>query len=142
MLTGSVGAAVHGAGRATMDVDMVIQASAAQLGAAVDALDGPGLYISRDAALEALAHESMFNIVDTETGWKADVILCKSRPFSQLEFSRREAIDFDGIHLWVATAEDIIISKLEWARLGGSARQLEDVAALVRVGAHTLDRPY
>lgn len=142
MLTGSVAAAAHGAGRATMDVDLVIQATKAQLESVVDALEGPSTYLSRDAALEALATESMFNIVDTETGWKVDLILCKSRPFSQTEFARRQPLEFDGLSLWVASVEDIIISKLEWAKLGGSARQIEDVASLLRVAANDIDRAY
>jgi hypothetical protein len=142
MLTGSVAAAAHGAGRATMDVDLVIQATRAQLESVVAAIEGPTLYVSREAALEALASESMFNIVDTETGWKADLIPCKSRPFSQAEFARRRPLELDGLPLWVASVEDVILSKLEWARLGGSARQLEDVAALLRVAVGEVDRAY
>jgi hypothetical protein len=142
MLTGSVGAAAHGAGRATMDVDLVIQATAAQLESVVGALSGPTIYVSRETALDALATESMFNIVDTATGWKADVIVCKSRLFSQTEFARRQPIEMDGLRLWVASVEDVILSKLEWAKLRGSARQLEDVAALLRVADEEIDRAY
>lgn len=142
MLTGSVAAAVHGAGRATMDVDLVVRATAAQLRAVVAELEGPKTYVSADAAVRALATESMFNIVDTETGWKADVIPCKARPFSQTEFARRQPIEFEGVSLWVASVEDVIISKLEWAKIGGSARQIEDVASLLRLAAGELDRPY
>lgn len=142
MLTGSIAAAAHGAGRATMDVDLVIRATPAQLESVVEALDGPPLYVSRSAAREALATESMFNIVDTETGWKADLIPCKSRPFSQAEFARRRPLELDGLPLWVASVEDVIISKLEWAKLGGSARQLEDVATLLRVTGDDIDRAY
>lgn len=142
MLTGSLGAAAHGAGRATMDVDLVIQATATQLESVVATLDGPTIYVSLEAALDALAAESMFNIIDTETGWKVDLILCKARPFSQMEFARRQPIEMDGLPLWVASLEDIILSKLEWAKRGGSARQLEDVASLLRVAAGEIDRAY
>ena len=142
MLTGSLAAACHGAGRATMDVDLVVAATADQLRALVASLTRADLYVSSEAALDALAHESIFNVVDTVSGWKADLIVRKGRPFSQAEFERRRPIEFEGIRLWVATVEDTIIAKLEWARLGGSARQLEDVAALVRVTGDRLDRAY
>lgn len=66
----------------------------------------------------------------------------KSRPFSETEFRRRQPIDFLGIRLHVATVEDVIVSKLEWAKLGGSARQLEDVASLLRLQGEDLDREY
>ena len=64
MLTGSLAAAYHGAGRATMDIDMVIAPSAAQLRSLVRALAGTGAYLSPEAAEEAFAHQSMFNVVD------------------------------------------------------------------------------
>ena len=132
MLTGSVAAAAYGAGRATMDVDLVIHANSAQLGQLVAALSGPDLYVSGDAAIEALANQSMFNVVDSTTGWKADLIIRKARPFSVTEFDRRTPLEFEGMQLWVATVEDVIVAKLEWAKLGGSARQLLDRAYIER----------
>jgi len=141
MLTGSLAAAYHGAPRATMDVDLVVAPTAASLQALVTALTSAHLHVSADAAREALAREGMFNAVDTTTGWKADLIVRKSRAFSQAEFERRVPVEFEGMRLWVATPEDTIIAKLEWALLGGSARQIEDVTALLRV-APDLDRGY
>jgi hypothetical protein len=142
MVTGSVAAAAHGAGRATLDVDLVIEATAAQLSGLVASLHSPTLYVSDEAAREALAHAGMFNVIDTQSGWKADLIMRKPRPFSQTEFARRQALDLDGLSVWVATVEDTMIAKLEWARLGGSARQIEDVAALLAVTGPDLDREY
>ncbi len=141
MLTGSVAAAWHGAGRATMDVDLVIDPTAEGLRALVESLAAPDIYISGDAAREALRSRSMFNVVDTTTGWKADLIIRKLRPFSEAEFARRRPIEYEGTRLWVASAEDVIVSKLEWAKLGGSARQIEDVADLLRI-AGPLDDAY
>lgn len=142
MLTGSLAAAFHGAGRATMDIDLVIDPTAAQLHALVETLAGTGVYVSGAAADDALAHRSMFNVVDTTSGWKADLIVRKHRAFSETEFARRQSADFEGCPLWVASVEDVMLAKLEWAKLGGSARQLEDVAALLRIQAGRLDRAY
>lgn len=142
MVTGSVAAAAHGAGRATLDVDLVIDASADQLTRLVAALTSPTTYVSAEAAREALAHAGMFNVIDTQSGWKADLIIRKPRSFSRTEFGRRQPLELDGVQAWVATVEDTIIAKLEWARLGGSARQLEDVEALLSVAGDALDRAY
>jgi len=142
MLTGSLAAAYHGAGRATMDVDLVIDPTVAQLSRLVTVLAGTGAYVSPEAAEEAFAHPSMFNVVDTTSGWKADLIIRKHRPFSEVEFERRQAAEFEGCPLWVASVEDVMVAKLEWAKLGGSARQLEDVGALLRVHTGHLDRAY
>ncbi len=125
-----------------MDIDLVIDPTAPQLRALVSALAGTGAYVSSDSADGAFAHRSMFNVVDATSGWKADLIVRKIRAFSETEFARRQKADYEGCPLWVASAEDVIVSKLEWAKLGGSARQLEDVAALLRVHAGRLDRAY
>jgi hypothetical protein len=45
------------------------------------------------------------------------------------------------VRLFIATAEDVILSKLEWSKLSQSQRQLEDVAAVLR-SWQDLDRPY
>ena len=142
MLTGSFAAAFHGAGRATMDIDLVIDPTLSQLRSLVRSLAGAGTYLSSESAEEALANRSMFNIVDTTSGWKVDLIVRKLRPFSQTEFERRQRADYEGCPLWVASVEDVIVAKLEWAKLGASARQLEDVAALLRIQGGRLDRTY
>jgi hypothetical protein len=142
MLTGSMAAAWHGAGRATMDVDLVIDPTASQLESLLLALDRPGLYVAPEAAREAFTARTMFNVVDVETGWKADLILKKHRPFSEAEFDRRVSASLDGVALSVATPEDLIIAKLEWAQMGGSTRQIEDAAALLRTTGTTLARDH
>jgi hypothetical protein len=142
MLTGSLAAAYHGAGRATMDIDLVVDPTAPQLRAVVRALEDAGTYVSPEAAEEALAHRTVFNVVDTTSGWKADLIVRKDRAFSRTELERRQPAEYEGCRLWVASVEDVIVAKLEWAKLGASARQLEDVAALLRVHAGRLDGRY
>ena len=142
MLTGSVAAAFRGVSRATMDVDLVIDPSAAALDELVRRVEALGLYVSEQAAREALAREGMFNVVDPETGWKADLIVRKRRPFSEAEFARREVVDFLDVKLAVASLEDVILTKLEWARLGASARQIEDVRGLLRLAGDNVDRGY
>jgi len=142
MLTGSFASAYHGAGRATMDVDLVIEPTPAQLRALMEGFPADARYASLAAALEAREQESQFNLIDLATGWKVDLIIRKSRPFSRVEVGRRTPLEFEGVRLAVATVEDLILAKLEWARLGESVRQLEDVAALLRARSADLDRPY
>jgi hypothetical protein len=66
--------------------------------------------------------ESMFNVIDLRTGWKIGMTICRSRAFSQEEFGRRR-LSLQGISLSVASAENVIRSKLEWSRLPQSQRQ-------------------
>ncbi len=142
MLTGSVASSLHGEPRASLDVDVVVDPSAASLGRLVDALDELGWYADPDAAREALAERTQFNAIDPVSGWKIDLIIRKRRPFSESEFGRRQRMAVLGTDAQVASPEDTIVAKLEWARLGESDRQLRDVVGILRVSAADLDLGY
>lgn len=142
MVVGSFASSVHGEPRMTRDLDLVIDPSRDQLDRFLALLPPEHYYVDPDVARDALARRSMFNIIDMDTGWKVDLIIRKPRAFSIEELGRREHANLVGVSVDVATAEDTIIAKLEWSKAGGSERQLEDVAAIVRVrGAH-LDLSY
>lgn len=142
MLTGSFASSYHGIPRATQDIDFVIAPTEGQLRHLISLLPNTEYYISQEAALEALAREGQFNVIDFATGWKIDLIIRKSRAFSRTEFERRLAVDLFGVHLFIASAEDVLVAKLEWAKAGQSARQLEDCASILRARRDELDRPY
>ena len=143
MLVGSVAALAHGRTRATQDFDVVVELNLATVEQLVEALPEDRFYVSMEAARDAVRRETLFNIIDLTTGWKVDVVPRKKRPFSQTELARRQRMEVLGVSLCVATLEDTIVSKLEWARLsGGSGRQIEDVAELLHLGGEQLDRDY
>lgn len=142
MLSGSFASAYHGAPRSTQDIDLVIEATAAQLETFVKNLPRETYYAELDAALDALRRQSLFNVIDLATGWKIDFIIRKSRAFSLEEFGRRQRVDVQGLSIFVAGAEDMVIAKLEWAKLASSQRQIEDVSAILRLRWASLDRSY
>jgi hypothetical protein len=145
MLAGSVASSFHGEPRATRDVDIVIDCNAESLHAFVADVQSAGWYASGEAATTALRTRSTFNVVDTDSGWKADLIIRKSRPFSEEEFRRRQVVDLLGENapaVPVATPEDTILAKLEWHRESGSTQQLRDAAGVAAVAGTSLDRDY
>lgn len=142
MLTGSFASAHYGLPRSTQDIDFVIEATAPQLRNFVQKLPPDEYYADLDAALEAQRRESLFNVIDLRTGWKIDLIFCKSRAFSRQEFARRQSVDLQGSRLFVASAEDVVVAKLEWAKLANSQRQIEDAVAILRLRWEALDRAY
>ena len=141
MLTGSFASSFYGATRATRDIDLVIAPTPQQLRDLIRQLPETEYYVNLEGALDAMSHESQFNVIDMATGWKVDMICRKSRPFSREEFDRRSPVDLHGVRVFVATAEDVVLSKLEWGKSGGSQRQIEDVAGIIRLRSN-LDRPY
>jgi hypothetical protein len=142
MLTGSYASGFHGAPRASQDVDFVIAPVLGTLERFLKLLPEDAYYASREAALQAYGAESLFNVVDLATAWKIDLIIKKSRPFSEVEFARRAVARIGDVELCVATAEDVLIAKLEWAKLAESERQLEDAAGILRIQGDALDLEY
>jgi uncharacterized nucleotidyltransferase DUF6036 len=142
MLVGSFASARYGFPRSTQDIDVVIAAAPAQLKILIHDLNEKNFYAELEAALDAHRNESLFNIIDRNTGWKIDVIFRKSTAFGEEEFKRRRKIELHGLRLFVASPEDVIIAKLEWAKQGASQRQLEDAAAVVSVQGQALDMNY
>lgn len=142
MLTGSVASAHYGTPRSTQDIDIVIAANSAQLRTFVQSLLSVEYYSDLDAALEAHKRESLFNVIDLATGWKIDLIIRKSRAFSLEEFDRRRLVTVQGLPLFVASAEDVVIAKLEWSKLAQSQRQIEDAATILRLRWEALDLAY
>ena len=142
MLSGSFASAYYGVPRSTQDIDLVIEATPDQLRALVQRLPGDEYYVDLNAALEAQQRESQFNLIDLATGWKIDLILRKNRPFSREEFGRRRRVTLQGLSIFVASPEDIVIAKMEWSRAAQSLRQVQDAAAIVRLRGESLDRAY
>ena len=142
MLAGSFASSYHGDPRTTNDIDLVIAPTRTSLEAFVHSLDPTEYYVSPEAALEAFDRQGQFNVIVLESGWKVDLILRKERAFSRSEFERRELAEIEETQVFVATAEDTIVAKLEWARAGESERQLRDVTGILELRGSSLDLAY
>jgi hypothetical protein len=141
MLVGSVAASYHGHPRSTFDIDMVVEASEEALCRFARSL-GEGYYVDEDSIREAFRNRSAFNIIDEATGFKADLIVRKERPFSRTEFDRRIRVHIMDKTVEMATPEDVILSKLEWSKIGASERQFTDALQVARAQGQNLDLSY
>jgi hypothetical protein len=142
MVTGSTASAAHGVARATRDIDVVIEVDLAALQRLLRELPPDQYYVSEEAALDAVRQRGQFNVIDQASGWKVDLIVRKDRPWSVEEFRRRRPTRLLDVEVSIATAEDVILSKLEWAAAGGSELQLADVAGILSLQGAALDRAY
>ena len=141
MLSGSFSSSFYGQPRATQDADIIIATTEEQLIAFVKSL-GDDYYVSDDTTREALKNNSMFNVIDIQNSWKADFIIRKNRPFSIEEFTRRRKANIMGLDVWIVSPEDIILSKLEWAKNSESGQQFLDALGVAIVQNDRLDRDY
>jgi hypothetical protein len=143
MLVGSLASSVHGKPRSTRDVDVVSRPANEQaLDELIKRFPSEDYYVSDDAAHEAFRHHTQFNVIEMSSMWKADLIIPEANAFQDSEFARRIEVPFAGVRLCVASAEDSILAKLDWARQSESDRQLQDVADIVAVKGEALDLAY
>ena len=142
MLTGSVASSTHGTPRSTRDLDIVIAPSRTQLLALMRQFPDSSYYADEQQALQALNNRSQFNVIDFATGWKVDFIIAEDSEYGRTAMMRRKLIDVAGNSVYVASAEDVLVAKLRWAKLGGSDRQLQDAAGVVQTQARHLDVAY
>lgn len=141
MIAGSFASNLHGIPRMTQDADIVVDVDEAAALRLVRLLE-PDFYVSEDAVREAVRLRRMFNAIHFDTGLKVDLIVRKQRQYSEEELGRREVGPLAGREAAFATAEDTILTKLEWARDGESDRQYGDAVGVITVQADRLDWPY
>lgn len=142
IVAGSFASTYYGVPRTTHAIDIVIAPTQDSLTALLARLPESEYYADADVARDALNRSGQFNVIEMATGWKVDLIMRKARPFSIAEFDRRQSATLLGVPVFVATIEDTMVAKLEWAKLGDSERQLRDVAGLLDVHGESIDLVY
>jgi hypothetical protein len=133
MLTGSMAMSYYAQPRMTRDIDVVIALVPADADKVVD-LFRPDYYVSEEAVRDSILSESIFNLIHNESVIKVDCIVRKNTPYRHAEFDRRKQISIDNFSTWIASKEDLIISKLFWAKDSRSETQMRDVKNLVATG--------
>ena len=140
MLTGSFASNFYTVPRMTRDIDIVIELQRTNKERLIQVLKNE-FYISPDAINEAINHQSMFNVIHNESVFKIDFIIRKNASYRETEFQRRKQIDLDNQLIWIVSPEDLIISKLFWAKDSSSQIQLRDIQNLLR-SVKDLDQTY
>ena len=130
MLTGSMALSHYAPPRTTRDIDLVVEIASGDASKVV-AVFTPDYYIAESDVSRALGEHGMFNILDLRNLIKIDLIVRKEAPYRLEEFRRRRRVTLDGFDAWIVSKEDLILSKLVWAKDSGSAMQLRDVRALL-----------
>lgn len=126
MITGSIAANFYTIPRMTRDIDIVVELDA-QKADKVYAAFKDEFYVDREMIANAMRRESMFNIIHDQSLIKVDFIVRKKSEYRKLEFSRRRSVVVEGARLFIVSPEDLVISKLFWAKESHSEIQLNDV---------------
>src|ERR1700722_10573374 len=126
MLTGSFAANFYAIPRMTRDIDIVIEIQTRDTDKIIQLFE-KDFYVDRISIDEAIEHQSMFNIIHHEQAFKIDFIIRKNEEYRLVEFKRKKRIQLDEVSIWIVSPEDLIISKLYWAKDSHSEMQIKDV---------------
>lgn len=140
---GSLASTLHGEPRFTRDADLVAELELRHAEPLARALTG-AFYVDEESIRLAIVRRGSFNAIYLATAFKVDVFVSKLRPFDRSSFARREPAQGEGYEVYVSSAEDTLLAKLDWYREGGqvSDQQWRDILAILAVQGDRLDLSY
>lgn len=146
MVGGSFASSAHGIPRSTLDADLIVDLQP-QHAARFEEAFSRDFYVDIGQVEGALKSKQSFNLIHLETFFKADLFVLGESSFAREEFSRRRLHWVETgaeVQMYVATAEDTVLSKLQWYRQGGEVteNQWRDVTGILRIQAGRLDLGY
>jgi hypothetical protein len=135
-VVGSVASSARGSYRATEDVDVLARISPHQAAQLAEAL-GKDWYADADQMRAAIAAGRAFNVIYIPFSQKVDIFPVKDE-FCETQLKRATSLPLPalgtGAAYPVASAEDIVLAKLQWYKAGGetSERQWTDILKVIR----------
>ncbi len=141
VLVGSFAANVYGIVRATQDMDLVVQAESGQINALASAL---GNDFQRDPQLqfETVTGTTKTVFKERETGFIIEIFRLSNDPHDQTRFARRRKMEVFGRPTWILSAEDVLVTKLNWLHRVNRTKDLLDVRNVIAVQGNAIDWPY
>jgi len=146
LLGGSWASMAHGVPRATQDADLLAQLNLAHVAPLVAALRAT-FYIAPEAMDDAIRRSASFNVIPLGLAFKVDIFVAPDRPYERTEMARRAPLTITQHPprtIYVATPEDVVLTKLRWYQQGNSVseQQWSDILGVLRVQGATLDQAY
>ncbi len=144
---GSLASSVHGNARYTQDADIAVEPFPGKERLFALRFPPNEYYADEQMIRDAVARRASFNILHLHTSFKIDIFVQKDRPFDRELLARRIKTkvfaETDG-EFGVVTAEDSILLKLEWYRIGGevSEKQWSDILGVMKTQGDRLDAAY
>lgn len=141
MIVGSLASNFHGIPRSTRDADFVVEVPPGNLEHLGDALP-PELTLQRQGSFEAVTGTTRYLIALTDSPFVCELFVRSDDAHDRARFSRRQRVRLLERVACVATAEDMIVTKLRWADAAGRSKDVEDIRNIIAVRGSELDWAY
>lgn len=138
MIVGGFATSYYNQFRFTADIDTVLQIYPHQVEKIVKHF--PNWQPYQDGFIENAEKGIVFNITDFESGVKFDFMIYQDSDYNWTAFQRRVEVEFYDKKVYIASPEDLIISKLQWYNLSQSGKQWDDIQFLLTLD--NLDQQY
>lgn len=126
--------------RMTRDIDIVIELQQGDIDKFLALFQGD-FYTNREMIQKQVLREGIFNLIQNQYVVKVDFIVKKCSAYDKAVFSRKKQVLIEQNPMWFISPEDLVISKLIWAKDTHSEMQLKDVRNLITT-VDNLDSKY
>lgn len=135
MVVGGFATTYYGEPRLTLDVDIVADIRWQHIEAFVVAFPSPDYYLSEESVRDSLTRCYPFNVIESATAAKVDLVPLPNDVFTRMAFQRRQRVEYDaaGRTATFITAEDVVVAKLIAHQNTGSDRHLRDAQGVLIV---------
>jgi hypothetical protein len=141
MLVGSFSSNAYGEARATKDADFVVQCSTEQRRDLISRLPYDFI-VDEQVLFETITGHTRQILTIPSVPFEIELFDLSSELFDLSRFSRRVQTSMMGRVVWLPTAEDVIVQKLRWAKLGKREKDFLDAQGILRVRTKPLDWEY
>jgi hypothetical protein len=142
MVTGAAASIVYGEPRLTHDIDLVIELHGQDAGRIAQAFPADQFYCPPVEVLEEESKRSQrghFNVIHLASGFKADFYLKGQDELHRWAMANRRRVKMEGLSIWIAPPEYVIVRKLEYYRQGGSEKHIRDIAGMMAISPEQID---
>jgi hypothetical protein len=141
MVVGSFSSNVYGLPRSTKYADFVIQQGSQSLASVAAALHG-AFSMDPQASFETVTGTTKYRFVHRQTDFEIEFFNLSDDEHDRLRFERRVRGNIEGRFGYLPTAEDVIVTKLRWARSAKRQKDIDDIRGILQVQAGRLDLQY
>jgi len=142
-LVGSIASGVFGEPRMTRDIDVVVDLTPGDVDRLCAEFPAPEFYVSLPAAQTAAAKGGQFNVIHPASGNKIDFMILRHDAWGKSQLARRTKVpilvELPG---YLASPEDIILSKLHYYQIGESEKHLRDITGMLQLLKDRVDVAY